>query len=391
MSLSWLKTRLSKYRNLVICTLLGCLLCLLPSCLSTAEDSPKAASELSQASEPPQASTPPQVSEWPQSREKFLWPFSKTSPWNMPIGSQAEFKPANIKPSPRLRVDPEHFFQLKANDPKRPVYAPGSWKKRCSGKKKSMGISLPVPDNLIIPDATKKQTPNNASAFLLPNGKTLVQLEPLARCEVGGPIYGHRYPDVNIYGKGIGGAHFGSGLSSIGGSIRRGELIGDQPIRHALKINLWAKKYLYYSKDNPGYRWPADRADKYASKQKYGGKNPELVMGSLLAIPPDITEESLNLQTRPAKKIFYALQNYGAYVVDDTVWDAHAIPLEDGILGEFRKTYGYPFQQSKKKGGPFYKDMMKLFSSLHIVVNNGPENIGGGGQPRLPLAPPIAD
>lgn len=322
----------------------------------------------------------------PTSRDKFLWPFSSDSIWNMPIGSDAQYQPARIKSAPRLRSDEEYFFELKGDDPRQPVYAPGSWKKRCKGKKKSMKISLPVPDDLIIPDAEKGKTPNNASAFLMPDGKTLVQLEPLARCEPGGPIYGWRYfPNVDIYTAGIGGAHFGSGLSSIGGSIRDGELVGDGPIRHALKINLWGKKYLYYSKGTPGYRWPADRADKYAAKQ-YGGKNPELVQGSLLAIPPDITVSSLGLKTQPAKKLFHAFQDYGAYVVDDTAWNAHAIPLEHSVLKEFRRTYGYSFNTSE---GPFFDDVIKLFTELSVVSNNTPESVGGGGTPRAPLAPPI--
>ena len=38
------------------------------------------------------------------------------------------------------------------------------------------------------------------------------------------------------------GAHGGSHLSSIGGTIRRGELLpGAPPIRHALKLMLWAR------------------------------------------------------------------------------------------------------------------------------------------------------
>jgi hypothetical protein len=319
-------------------------------------------------------------------RDKFLWPFSSDSPWNMPIGSEAEYKPADIQSAPRFGADQEYFYQLKSSDPLRPVYGPGGWKKRCSGTK-TMNISLPIPDDLIIPDARPGYTPNNAAAFLLPDGKTLVQLEPLARCKPGGPVFGWRYfPDVNIYGKGIGGSHFGSGLSAIGGSIRLGELTGDRPIRHALKVLLWSKKYLYYSKSIPGYRWPADRADSYAAKY-YKGKDPNLVQGSLLAIPPSMSEANLKLQTKPAEKLFRALQDYGAYVVDDAGWDAHYLAVEHGVLAEFKKTYGYGFQSSQ---GAFYTDMMKLLKALNIVVNNEPKRVGGGGIPRVPLAPPLS-
>jgi len=65
----------------------------------------------------------------------------------------------------------------------------------------------------------------------------------------------------------------GSGLSSIGGSIRLTELTKNQPIRHALLIS--GEKYLYYSHAVPGYRWPAYVADN--SNANHHGTNPKLV------------------------------------------------------------------------------------------------------------------
>ncbi|MDZ8236123.1 MAG: hypothetical protein RMZ69_02935 [Nostoc sp. ChiQUE01a] len=323
-------------------------------------------------------------------RDKFLWPFSSTSPWNMPIGSNARYIRANIEKAENIGIDREYFYKINPNNPLRPVYAPGAWGQgRCTGTE-SMKIHLPIPDTLIIPDATTYpyHTPNNASAFLMPDGKTLVQLEPLTRCQKGGSIYGWRYyPDINIYGQGIGGAHFGSGLSSIGGSIRKGELTNNRPIRHALKVLLWAKKYLYYTNSIPGYRWPANRADNYAA-HVYGGKNPALVQGTLLAIPPTLRTYTLNLQTPAAKKIFHALQDYGAYVIDDSAWDAHDIAFEQGVNEEFRKIYGYNLND---KSGKFYGELMRLFQALYIVDNNSPNSVGGGGTPRVALAPPIGN
>ncbi|MBW4670611.1 MAG: hypothetical protein KME60_25130 [Cyanomargarita calcarea GSE-NOS-MK-12-04C] len=326
----------------------------------------------------------------PSTRDKYLWPFASTSPWNMPIGSNAKYVPANIGKAHYAGADPEYFFKLKEGDPLRPIYAPGAWGEgRCTGTQ-AVGISLPIPDDLIVPDATKVpfSTPNNASAFLMPDGKTLVQLGPLARCQPGGSIYGwHFYRDENIYGQGLGGSHFGSGLSAIGGSIRKGELTSKQPIRHALKVVIWGEKYLYYSKDIPGRRWPAELADGNAANQ-YHGKNPALVQGSLLAIPPKITESSLNLQTSSGKKLFHALQDYGAYVADDAGWDGHHIAIEKGVLEEFRAANGYDFEGTN---GQFYNDYMQLFQVLEIVDNNGPDSIGGGGTPRAALAPPIGN
>jgi len=32
---------------------------------------------------------------------------------------------------------------------------------------------------------------------------------------------------------------------------------------------------------------------------------------------------------------------------------------------------------------------LNIFKALYIVANNGPNSIGGGGTPLVPLAPPI--
>jgi hypothetical protein len=321
----------------------------------------------------------------PSTRDKWLWPFASTSPWNMPIGSNARYSPANLEKAAWVSADVEYLYKSKAEDPVRSVYVPGTWGPgRCTGTMPQG--TLQIADNVIVPDATENRTPNNPAAFLLPDGKTLVQLNPLTRCTVGGNVYGWR-SDENIYGDGLRGGHGGSGLSSIGGSIRLGELTGTRAIRHALKINLWAYKYLYYSSSNPGYRWPADRADSYAA-QNYKGTNPKLVMGSLLAIPSNVTEASLGLQTPVGRKLFHALQNYGGYVVDDSAGNSHDLSMEKGVLEEFRTTFGYDFYGTS---GAFYDDFMKLFQALNIVNNNGSNNVGGGGTPRVPLAPPIGN
>lgn len=326
---------------------------------------------------------------FPTTRDPWLHPFDRCSIWNMPVGDKAQYVPANLGRAGFFGADREYFYKLKQNDPMRRVLSPGSFGPgRCTGTQ-SMQLSLPVPDDLIVPDATSQpySTPNNAAAFLMPDGKTIEQLEPLARCTAGGNVHGWRNPwsGVDIYGDGIRGTHFGSGLSAIGGSIRFGELTGDKPIRHALKLLVWGERYLHVSKNTPGYRWPADRADQYAAKT-YKGSNAKLVQGSLLAIPPKVKKENLALQTPAAKKIFQALQDYGGYIVDDAYWDAHYLAVERGVPEEVRNRHGYEIEGSS---GPFYDDMMKVFSVLHIIDNNGLNNIGGGGKLRMPLAPPF--
>ena len=321
-----------------------------------------------------------------ETRDPWLWPFAATSPWNMPIGSGAQYAPANLQSESHSTVDVDLLYRVPAGAPVRNVYAPGAWGPgRCTGTNPQG--TLPIPDDLIVPDATSTSTPNNASAFLMADGRTLVQLNPLARCTAGGNVYGWRSPNVDIYGEGLPGGHGGSGLSSIGGTLRLGELTGTAPIRHALKANLWAKKYLHYSASSPtpGYRWPALRADSYASTG-YGGTNPQLVMGSLLAIPPSVTEASLGLRTPAGRKLFHALQDYGAYVVDDTAWNVHALSVQEGVLGEFKAFYGYDFVATS---GDFFNDFNTLFRALHVVTNSSPSSVGGGGTPRVALAPPF--
>jgi hypothetical protein len=337
-------------------------------------------------------------------RDPWLWPFAQNSIWNQPIGSQAIYTPAHLKPAGHTGGDAELFFQVPARSPERPIYDPGSWEKRCSGTAvadPTRRKTLPIPDNLVVPDARPGYTPNNAAAFLLPDRKTLVQINPLSRCTQGGPVYGWVTKDLSIYGAGIEGGHGGSGLSSIGGSMRLGELIGKQPIRHVLKLNVWGVKYLHYHpKDaTPGYRWPALRADAYAAQTYckgdegdpkrypcYGGPNPKLEMGALLAIPPQVNVASLKLKTPAARKLFTALQNYGAYIVDDTAWNSYSFGIQQEAIAEFQRVYGYGLDGT---AGVFHEDLNRLIPALAIVDNNSPQRLGGGGKPRAPLAPPL--
>jgi hypothetical protein len=167
--------------------------------------------------------------------------------------------------------------------------------------------------------------------------------------------------------------------------------VGPGPIRHALKINPWARKYLHYSAEVPGYRWPARRADDYASqKGEYDPEslgrtsNPALVMGTLLAIPPQVELESLGLATEPGRKLFTVLQDYGAYIAEDAGEDTWDWVVERDAEREFEAAYGFSLTSETWK-----HEIDVLVPVLQIVDNNGPDSIGGGGQPRAPLAPPF--
>ena len=95
----------------------------------------------------------------------------------------------------------------------------------------------------------------------------------------------------SLYGAGLHGGCGATGLSSLGGALRLGELdeLGTStgPINHTIRLEVFAHQWL---DPEPCFRWPARSCDEYAhdpsSPHAYNGTNPHLVMGSLLAIPP---------------------------------------------------------------------------------------------------------
>ena len=133
----------------------------------------------------------------------------------------------------------------------------------------------------------------------MPDNRTLVQMQPLYRVAPGAPIlalYHQGGPDpfpwtvgvtllysllsyisfylcLDVLGGGALGAHGGSGLSSVGGTIRLGELLPDAPpITHALKLEFYAHEYYHYGTADSCYSWPATGCDGYAATV-YNGSN----------------------------------------------------------------------------------------------------------------------
>jgi len=299
----------------------------------------------------------------PASRDKFSWPFSQNSIWNTPIGSKAKYRPARLRSASSITTDLERIILTSAPDPVREVYAPKTFAMgRCEGEGRDEPYSLQFPDGYVVPDATDEDTPNNAVAIILPDGRSVVQFNVFARCNPTGPLYGYRYDDADLYGDGALGGHGGSGLSSIGGSLRKGEVSSTLPIRHALKINIWAKKYLSLARGKEGgkgFRWPAIKADSYANQKTYGGRIKGVMMGSLLAIPPRVSAESIGIETELGRKLFFTLQNYGAYIVDDTAFNSHAFAVEDGVEDEIKQAYGFDIE-TESPSDPWFRDGNRL-------------------------------
>ncbi len=140
------------------------------------------------------------------------------------------------------------------------------------------------------------------------------------------------------------------------------------------------------SSPTPGHRWPAPLADANASNQ-YLGSNPALVMGSLLAIPPNVTAQSLRLTSIAGQKIFQAMQDYGAYIVDDSGWDYNYLCVEQSAQVEYSTVTGHDLSGD----AALQADFTKIIAVVKVVNNNGSNSIGGGGTPRQSLPPAIGN
>jgi hypothetical protein len=343
-----------------------------------------------------------------EARDPYLWPFAQNSIWNMPIGSNATYTPANLEmPTKGMLTLDEDYIVLTPDVPDMKVYwCSVRWGEgdRCTPNQPlNLQANVPIPQSFVVSPQTWDGTkPNAGIAVLLKDKRTIWQSQPFAHCTQGGDATtGYVYADnQDLYGQGYYGSHGGSRLSVLGGSIRNHELSPTSgPIRHAIKMNICGKKNLYYDAVNKGFRWPALAADAAAptdySKDRTTPAVPDCRMGALMAIPAKVTIESLGLETQPAKMIAQALQDYGGYVVDDTGWDVFAIETEWGPNGrfrdEFKKNWGFDFvvSMSQATSTQWGRDIVKIYKALNIVTNNSATSIGGGGTPRQELAPPF--
>jgi hypothetical protein len=336
-----------------------------------------------------------------KTRDPLKWPFSQTSIWNIPIGSDAKYVHAHIEKAMAagMTID-EDYIVMSPEAPLMDIAENFSgWdqnKNRCPVEGKVL-FSAPIPQSFIVsPETWDGITPNAGLAVLMPDKRTIKQTQPFAHCTAGQPgTSQYMFEDVDIYSDGFYGSHGGSGLSAIGGTLRLGELTPNSgPIRHALKVNIFGRKNIYYDAETKGFRWPAKRADGYAANNYYKDRKSEIVkacrMGALLALPAKMKLDSLGFETKPARILAEAFQNYGAYLVDDTAWDVYAIMTEwspDGRFDvDFKRNWGFSMKE-KDKNTAWARDMDRIFLNLHVVDNNSATSKGGGGKPRMPMAP----
>src|SRR5207245_1195471 len=126
-------------------------------------------------------------------RVATLWPFSRDSIWNLPIGANAVYVPGNIKkPTAYGMTTDVDVLILTPNAPPTDVYYNGdAWSggSRCNAQGPVL-FSAPIPTNFVVlgagsgnPDGT---TPNYATANLAADGHKLIPGPQMARCTAGG-------------------------------------------------------------------------------------------------------------------------------------------------------------------------------------------------------------
>src|SRR5213083_1457438 len=351
--------------------------------------------------------TPPPGGGPPGGRDPLLWPFSRDSIWNLPIGASAVFVPANIQQATQrgMTTDPDVIILTPNATMTDVYYNSDGWSggSRCAPQGNVL-FNAPIPGNFVVqgagpnnPDGT---TPNYATAILMPDGHSLTQGQPFARCTADGSATMWWSISNDLYGTGVEGGHGGSKLSSIGGTIRLGELVPGGVIRHVMKVNLDAHANLFFDTSTGGFRWPATVAD-FCAPTCYGGTNPALRMGSLLALPPGFDTSSL--ETDAARILARGFVDYGAYVVDNTGWSVYGLATEYSTAGsveqEFASSWGFSMTPASKDV-PWARDMDRIFGALAVVdnwnfanwqtVSSSGGTLGAGlGAPRTAWAPPL--
>lgn len=237
-----------------------------------------------------------------EARDACLQPFGPRSIWNLPLGSGAKLVPAKIRHRderfPYLSVDPDVLVLSGTRCGGSAVAAPvtpvvqsksgssgffqGGSTGRCAvaaGAAARPYFSAPIPKDFIIPDCTPRgscgwpwdDSQNYAAALLDADQETVHQIQPFQRCTDDGPATAaDPYPPVALHDDSLNstfGAHGGSAFSSIGGTLRLGELTPARAPygpRHALKIELEAFNYYY----KPCFKFPGKTCDGYQMHQK---------------------------------------------------------------------------------------------------------------------------
>lgn len=350
----------------------------------------------------------------PQTRYALAEPFSSTSLWNTPIGTDATYSPLTLT-APPMFGDSATYIVLDKAAPQRKLidrgfyyeWSGGVWRDGTSVLGTDTGVRVQFPDSYLIPAPPNGSMPDRTSVAISSTGN-LREFQYTVRPTVGS--------DLSIYesaraeydpvddGKtmliGSSGGHGGSGLTALGGALRIAEVGGGAPIRHALSFTFNLTRWGTKSGGGivNGYRWPALWADSLYSSTSPGvgygtlGETPRsgLGSGSLLAIPATIDLSTIGLETALGQRLAWTCQNYGGYVTDNTGetadWQIWQINAEVGLSD----TLSVGSVATPATNTAYGRDMARIYTRLAVVSNNSQTSIGGGGVPLQPFSRPVA-
>jgi hypothetical protein len=288
----------------------------------------------------------------PTSRDAFAWPFAATSPWNMPIGTNARYSPPG-DPQTRELVSTKSGINAALWSNPIVLASPGDPVKYLGSGSNAVQLHVPA-------SATPAGPPGGDAQLNIvdPTRHVVDESWHTSRVFAGNLASGYHLR-LNVRGDGLNGVT-AAGMSSTGGVIRTWELQAHD-IRHALQLAMPASTMAL------GPVWPAHAQDGFAASAYRGA----LHMGSLVAIPPNVYIPALGLSPE-GNAIAYALQRYGAYLVNAAgQMSLIAEPAAEGMVRSARA------------------DMGKIQAQLRVVTNNTPSSVGGGGARLAPFAPPF--
>jgi hypothetical protein len=335
-----------------------------------------------------QHASTPLVIQTAGTRDPLAQPFTSTSIWNQPIGTSATYSATGVVKPPTLKTLTADAATL-IQDPSAPLTAikqnGGQSSNTCTVTGGTL-TSDPIPGSMVVAASHT----NSGYAVLKADGQTIQEGGAFARCVANTPATANRAVTYGtVFGDGLTGGSGGSGLSILGGTLRPGEIApGSNGAPHALRVNIDCANDC--TPTSPGFRWPATKKDSYAYSP--GGTTQALSMGALLAIPQTLDLSTLGLSPA-ALELAWTLQNYGAYVVNDSARSVLTLGVEQGdanTAAQFQADWGFPLATAGVGGAGWGSSVQTIISKLAVVTNNGPTSIGGGGAPLQPLAPPLA-
>lgn len=415
------------------------------------------------------------------SRNPLANPFLPTAIWPIPFGISPSWIASGIPPRTNLAVDGRTapimmdptaakvtlWKNLGQNGAGTSAAGSGLREYALTPDTDTIGTPIPVIASMIVPSSQS----NSTAALLGPDGKILYEAGQFCHATPGSyagasPVgaasqaaiaaltvlatpgiatAGHatQYGGADgIQGEGLTGACAGSGLSTLGGVIRKGEFAAGV-IAHALRCDLNGHTDMSRFFSGPvsgdtdtGHRWPATKNDgQYdvsTSNNYYDGSVPECCEGSLLGLPssgalattifgissPTYAKclaavqkgGSWGIQTIPGQIMAVQALTYGWYPCNDSTNSRITFPFEQypggDAMSDFQTLYGYAWSQ-RPGANAFAEDWALILSGICVNDSNTaaqyatnvtnyatgvPANYtgAGGGAPVVPLSDPLS-